>query len=222
MTHAALPYGFARRFGVIVTPSEAGLRCLYRHPLGLRPLLELQRVFGPEIQLEAVDETAFDEHLRAQYRDRATAAATHADEAPDGDLASLADSAAAVDDLLDQRDDSPVVRLINAILLQAARDGASDVHIEVHEQKLLVRFRIDGVLRDVIAPRRNLAPMLVSRIKVMARLDIAEKRTPQDGRVSLRIGGTDLDVRVSTIPSRHGERVVMRLLDRDEIGRAHV
>jgi len=209
-----LAYGFARRFGVLVEVGSDRLVCQHRAPLGLGALVELQRVFGEAIGFEALSDAEFDTRLRAQYRDRASVAADAA-QAADSDLSALADNAAAVDDLLDQREDSPVVRLINAMLLQAARDGASDVHVEVHEQKLLVRFRIDGVLRDVIEPKRALAPMLISRIKVMARLDIAEKRTPQDGRVSLRIGGTDLDVRVSTIPSRHGERVVMRLLDRD-------
>jgi general secretion pathway protein E len=213
MSQPTLPYSFARRFGVVMVDGEASPRCLHRGLLPLRPLLELQRVFGPSLVFEGLDDEAFERRLQDQYRDRATAAARSDDGG--ADLVALADSAAAVEDLLDQRDDSPVVRLINAILLQAARDGASDVHVEAHEQKLLVRFRVDGVLRDVLEPRQSLTPMLVSRIKVMARLDIAEKRTPQDGRVSLRIGGTDLDVRVSTIPSRHGERVVMRLLDRD-------
>ncbi|MEO6151573.1 MAG: ATPase, T2SS/T4P/T4SS family, partial [Croceibacterium sp.] len=128
-----------------------------------------------------------------------------------------ADSAAEVDDLLDTRDDSPVIRLINALLLEAIKEGASDVHIETQERRLIVRLRVDGVLREMIEPKRALAPLLVSRIKVMARLDIAEKRIPQDGRVTLRIGGHDIDVRVSTMPTQHGERVVMRLLDRGAV-----
>ena len=108
-----------------------------------------------------------------------------------------------------------MVRLINALLLEAIKEGASDIHIETQERRLVVRFRVDGVMREVLEPRRALAPLLVSRIKVMARLDIAEKRLPQDGRVSLRVGGHEVDVRISTIPSQYGERVVMRLLDRD-------
>ena len=109
-----------------------------------------------------------------------------------------------------------MVRLINALLLEAVKEGASDVHIETEERRLLVRFRVDGILREVISPKRALAPLLVSRIKVMGKLDIAEKRLPQDGRVSLRVGGYDLDVRISTIPSQFGERVVLRLLDRGQ------
>ena len=133
------------------------------------------------------------------------------------DLAALADSAASVDDLLDTRDDAPVIRLINALLLEAVKEGASDVHIETQEKRLVVRFRVDGVLRDMIEPPRALAPLLVSRIKVMAKLDIAERRVPQDGRVTLRIGGHDVDARVSTIPTQHGERVVMRLLEKGSL-----
>jgi general secretion pathway protein E len=118
------------------------------------------------------------------------------------------------EDLMDQEDDAPIVRLINALLSEAIRVGASDIHIEAFEKKLSVRLRVDGQLREIVQPRRELAPLLVSRIKVMAKLDIAEKRIPQDGRISLRLAGREVDVRVSTLPSSHGERVVMRLLDK--------
>ena len=208
MSEAALPYSFAKRHGVIVRPGE----CLHRDGIELAAMLEVQRVHGA-LAFVPVDEAAFDAALRAHYRDSASEAADHA--SAGSDLATLADSAAAIDDLLDQRDDSPVIRLINALLLEAVKEGASDVHVETQEKRLIVRFRVDGVLREVVEPKRALAPLLVSRIKVMARLDIAEKRVPQDGRVTLRVGGHDVDVRVSTIPTQHGERVVMRLLDRD-------
>ncbi len=210
-----LPYGFARRRGILVRPVAAGgHECRHRSPIALETILEVQRLFGPGLIFKPVDEADFEAALQEQYRDSASDAAGLAD-AADSDLASLADSAAAVDDLLDQRDDSPVIRLINALLLEAVKEGASDIHVETQERRVVVRFRVDGVLRDVIEPRRALAPLLVSRIKVMARLDIAEKRVPQDGRVTLRVGGHEVDVRVSTIPSQHGERVVMRILDRD-------
>lgn len=130
------------------------------------------------------------------------------------DLLSLADQVPETEDLMDQEDDAPIVRLINALLSEAIRVGASDIHIEAFEKKLSVRLRVDGQLREIVQPRRELAPLLVSRIKVMAKLDIAEKRVPQDGRISLRLAGREVDVRVSTLPSSHGERVVMRLLDK--------
>jgi general secretion pathway protein E len=207
-----LPYAFARRHGVLVTREGDRTRCLHKPGLTLDAMMEVQRQFGPGLLFEAADESAFDLALRTQYRDSASDAADLA--AAEGDLASIADSAAAIDDLLDQRDDSPVIRLINALLLEAVKEGASDIHLETEEKRLIVRFRVDGVLREVIEPRRALAPLLISRIKVMAKLDIAEKRVPQDGRVTLRLGGYDIDARVSTVPTQYGERVVLRLLDR--------
>lgn len=193
---------------------DGRLICAHRVPLGLDARLEVQRVFGPGIPFIPVDDETFEADLRDQYRSLAGQSSDFTVASGD-DLAALAESAAAVDDLLDQRDDSPVIRLINALLLEAVREGASDIHIETQEKRVVVRFRVDGVLRDMIEPDRALAPLLVSRIKVMAQLDIAEKRLPHDGRVKLRVGGLDLDVRVSTIPTQYGERVVMRLLDRD-------
>lgn len=210
--NAGLAYSFAKRGGVTVREMDARPECLYRADADLKALLEVQRRFGPACAFVAANDAAFDEALRLHYRDSAADAADFA--AADTDLAALADSAATVDDLLDQRDDSPVVRLINALLLEAVKERASDIHIETQEKRLIARFRVDGVLRDVIEPAHTLAPLLVSRIKVMARLDIAERRVPQDGRVTLRIGGYDIDARVSTIPTQHGERVVLRLLDR--------
>ena len=117
-------------------------------------------------------------------------------------------------DLLESEDEAPVIRLINALLTQAVKENASDIHVEPFENRLVIRFRVDGVLREVLQTKRAVAPLIVSRIKVMSRLDIAEKRLPQDGRISLRIAGRAVDVRVSTIPAGHGERVVLRLLDK--------
>ncbi len=208
-----LPYAFARRHGVILELRGDGPVCAHLPTSTLSALVEVQRISGPGLQLEQVSPAMFDARLATAYRDNATDASDAA--AADGDLATLADSTAAVDDLLDQSDEAPVVRLINALLLEAIKENASDIHIETQERKLVVRFRIDGLLRSMVEPKRVLAPLLVSRIKVMARLDIAEKRLPQDGRVSLRVGGHEVDVRVSTIPSQYGERVVLRLLDRN-------
>ncbi|RYY29441.1 MAG: type II secretion system protein GspE [Sphingomonadales bacterium] len=208
-----LPYSFARRNGVLLRVGANGLECVHRASVALDALLEVQRI-APEASFVAVPDEAFDAALGVAYGGAGTAADI---DMGDIDLIALADSAAAVDDLLDTRDDAPVIRLINALLLEAVKEGASDVHIETQEKRLVVRFRIDGVLRDRIEPPRGLAPLLVSRIKVMAKLDIAERRIPQDGRVTLRIGGHDVDARVSTIPTQHGERVVMRLLEKGSL-----
>lgn len=209
-----LTYGFAQTNGVVLADRGSPV-CYYRSDAPVSALIEAQRIHGAPVSFEEISTAAFENALGVTYRDSASEAAQVAADADDS-LATLADTAASVDDLLAQNDDAPVVRLINALLLEAVKEGASDVHIETEERRLLVRFRIDGVLREVISPKRALAPLLVSRIKVMGKLDIAEKRLPQDGRVSLRVGGYDLDVRISTIPSQFGERVVMRLLDRGQ------
>jgi general secretion pathway protein E len=120
------------------------------------------------------------------------------------------------EDLLENEDDAPIIRLLNALFTESIKQNASDIHIETYEDRLAIRYRIDGVLREVLAPQRALAPMLVSRIKVMAKLDIAEKRLPQDGRIGLQIGGRNIDLRISTLPTTHGERVVMRILDKQQ------
>lgn len=210
----SLPYSYARNHGVVLRVGAAGVECLHRSDAALDALLEVQRI-APGAAFVAVPDAEFDQALAASYSGSAGAAAEL--DLGGMDLAALADSAAAVDDLLDSRDDSPVIRLINALLLEAVKEGASDVHVETQEKRVVVRFRVDGVLRDKLEPRRELAPLLVSRIKVMAKLDIAEKRVPQDGRVTLRIGGHDVDARVSTIPTQHGERVVMRLLEKGSL-----
>ena len=118
-------------------------------------------------------------------------------------------------DLLDSEDDAPIIRLLNAILAESLKENASDIHIEPYEKESLVRFRLDGVLSTVLKPSTQITPLLISRIKVMSKLDIAEKRLPQDGRMSVKLGGRSIDLRISTMPSSHGERVVMRLLDKD-------
>ncbi|MEO0914410.1 MAG: ATPase, T2SS/T4P/T4SS family, partial [Pseudomonadota bacterium] len=209
-----LTYAFARANGLALLPGQGGaVRCAHLRSAPIEALLEAQRVAGRLLAFDRVSERVLEDILEAGYRDSATEAAGAA---AGEDLTSLADNAADIDDLLDQRDDAPVVRLINALLLEAVNEGTSDIHIEIEERRMVVRFRTDGVLRDVLEPRRQLAPLLVSRIKVMGKLDISEKRLPQDGRVSLRIGGYELDVRISTIPSQFGERAVLRLLDRGQ------
>ncbi len=182
------------------------------------PLLALQearRYLGHAAQYQLCSDQEFNQLLSASFAgDTGESQQVAAGLEDHPDLLSLADSVPEAEDLMDQEDDAPIVRLINALLSEAIRVGASDIHIESFEKKLSVRLRVDGQLREIVQPRRELAPLLVSRIKVMAKLDIAEKRIPQDGRISLRLAGREVDVRVSTLPSSYGERVVMRLLDK--------
>ena len=213
---APLPFAFARRFGVVMTGADDDcLTAACKSQPTLAILAEIRRVAKRPFVVRLVSDAEFEELLTNIYmRDASEAKQMVADIGDDFDLASLADSVPETEDLLDEQDDAPIVRLINALLAEAIREGASDVHIETFEKLLQVRFRVDGVMREVVHPKRALAPLLVSRIKVMAKLDIAEKRVPQDGRIPLRIGGREVDVRVSTLPTGNGERVVLRLLDK--------
>ena len=217
-TATLLPFAFARRFGVVITdevgPQQQAMVACKSQP-NLTTLAEIKRYAKRELALRMVAEGEFEALLTATYaRDASEARQMVEDMGDDMDLASLANSVPETEDLLEQEDDAPIIRLINALLAEAIRENASDIHIETFEKDLIVRFRVDGVMREVVKPKRELAPLLVSRIKVMARLDIAEKRIPQDGRISLRIGGREVDVRVSTMPASNGERVVLRLLDK--------
>ncbi len=208
-----LPFAFASSHGVMLD-EEAGRRVIYRPGLQLDILLELQRYLGDDYELQELPAEEFQRLLTRVYQSGDGAAQRAAEDlGAEYDLSSLADDLADRTDLLAGDDDAPVIRLINAILSQAVREGASDIHLEPFEDRVSVRFRIDGVLNEVLSPKAELAPVLVSRLKVMARLDIAEKRLPQDGRITVRLAGHAVDIRVSTIPSAFGERIVLRLLD---------
>ena len=210
-----LSFAFAKRHGVLIkqiTDGEA--ECVYREHVSPTALAEVRRFVGRPVRLERLPEAEFDLLLRAVYE-----AGSDTMQAVEGldettDLAHLAQELPEQADLLDSDDDAPIIRLINAVLTQAVKENASDIHVEPFENRLVVRFRVDGVLREVLQSKRAVAPLVVSRIKVMSKLDIAEKRLPQDGRISLKIAGRAVDVRVSTIPSGHGERVVLRILDK--------
>ncbi|MEM7493257.1 MAG: type II secretion system ATPase GspE [Pseudomonadota bacterium] len=210
-----LSYGFARDKGIVLlSRDETEARLGVRHGADPFALVEARRVLRLPISIEAMDASVFERALTEHYaREGVNGDAAEAALDQDSDLASLVEGIPQTADLLDGDDDAPVIRLINGLIYEAVNRKASDVHIEPHEEHMSVRYRIDGVLQEVLTPSRRLAAPLISRIKVMARLDIAEKRMPQDGRISLSIGGRSIDVRVSTLPSRYGERVTMRLLD---------
>jgi len=206
-------FGFARRNGATLTGwREHGAEIACRDGVKPEVLAELQRYLKAPLRLTRHDAAEYERLLRSLYEQGDDARAIDFDD--DLDLKALADDLPEPEDLLESEDDAPIIRLINALLTEAVKEGASDIHIEPFENRLVVRFRIDGVLREVLSPQKAIANAVVSRIKVMAKLDIAEKRLPQDGRIGLRIAGRPVDVRVSTIPAGHGERVVLRLLDK--------
>jgi len=211
-----LPYHFARRHGVISARLTDGQLEIWAKPgVSSATLAELYRALGQPIQVRELTPALFDSALNRAYERGMSQAMEIVDDLDgDLDLAELTHNLPQATDLLESEDDAPIVRLINALLTQAVREGASDIHIEPFETRSVVRYRIDGVLRDIIEPQRALHGVIVSRIKIMASLDIAEKRMPQDGRITLRLAGRPVDVRVSTVPTGHGERVVLRLLDK--------
>jgi general secretion pathway protein E len=213
---ALLAFPFAKRHGVLVRGIVGDVAdTVYRPGVTPLALAEVRRFVGKPLKLTRVSEETFDALLRAAY-ESGSGAAMQMLEGLDGDedLAHLAEDIPESSDLLESDDEAPIIRLINALLTQAVKENASDIHIEPYENRLVIRFRVDGVLREVLQTKRAVAPLVVSRIKVMSKLDIAERRLPQDGRISLRIAGRAVDVRVSTLPSGHGERVVLRLLDK--------
>ena len=213
-----LPYAYARTQQVLLQ-EDAGELTLWLHPQSPRSAIaEVLRKYSlgqQPIAMESIGQDALAQRTSAAYAQGESSAATVGSEVQtDADLSRMMQELPAVEDLLETADDAPIIRMLNALLTQAARDGASDIHIEPYERHSAVRFRVDGALREVVQPNRALHAALISRLKIMAELDIAEKRLPQDGRISLRIGTRAVDVRVSTLPSAHGERAVLRLLDK--------
>ena len=211
-----LPYAFARGAQLLLE-TDGEQFVLWHGPAPQASALgEVLRKY-PVRRLQVLDAGTLAQRISAAYAQRESSAATVVSEVQsDADLSRMMQELPAVEDLLEAADDAPIIRMLNALLTQAARDGASDIHIEPYERHSSVRFRVDGQLREVVQPNRALHAALISRLKIMADLDISEKRLPQDGRISLRLGTRAIDVRVSTLPSAHGERAVLRLLDKSE------
>ena len=214
-----LPYSFCRRYGVLIEKDAGDHLVVLRRAGGpVEALLEIHRITGGiQLKVREIPEEEFSETLDRYYESGSWQSLDMMDGIGDElDLNQIADSLPEPSDLMESDDEAPVIRLINAMLTEAIRKNASDIHVEPFEKRLEVRFRIDGVMHRLLEPPREIGPMLTSRIKVMANLDIAEKRVPQDGRISLRVAGRPVDVRVSSLPSGHGERVVMRLLNKEK------
>ena len=210
----SLPFAFAKRHGVLVEKTNDDCASvIYREGSSYLSLTEVRRYAKGPVHFSIVDPDTFDARLQAAYESGATRTMMEGID-DETDLFEVAQQLPEPSDLLESEDEAPIIRLINAVLTEAVKKNASDIHIEPYETRLVLRFRIDGALQEVLQSRRAVAPLVVSRIKVMSKLDIAEKRLPQDGRMSLRVAGRAVDVRVSTIPSGHGERVVLRLLDK--------
>ncbi|MFT4993152.1 MAG: general secretion pathway protein E [Paraglaciecola sp.] len=216
--HKQLAFSFAKRHKVLLDTGENPAILYYTQETDFAIFAEVRRFLGTEFRLKEIESGKFETILTSAFqRDSSAAKQLMEDIGNESDLFTLAEELPDTEDLLESEDDAPIIKLINAMLGEAIKEGASDIHIETFETQLLVRFRVDGVLREILRPNRKMASMLVSRIKVMSKMDIAEKRLPQDGRITLRIAGRAVDVRVSTMPSSHGERVVLRLLDKNNV-----
>ncbi len=217
-----LPFSFARAHQLLLEDDGQRLCLSHCETSDRSALSEVTRKFaGQGLQLQSTTAAELAQRIHQAYsggqaHGASMAADVVSEVESEADLSRMMQELPAVEDLLEASDDAPIIRMLNALLTQAARDGASDIHIEPYERLSSVRFRIDGTLREVVQPNRALHAALISRLKIMAELDIAEKRLPQDGRISLRLGSRAVDVRVSTLPSAHGERAVLRLLDKSE------
>jgi general secretion pathway protein E len=211
-----LPYTFAKRHGVLLERAPDGqLMLVHRSNVSVMALTEARRKASQPLTLEPISHDDFDARLTRHYEGETGQAIDIMDDFGDDlNLEQLADALPEPEDLLESTDDAPVIRLINAMLTEAVRKQASDIHIEPFEKRLSVRYRVDGVMQKLLDPPRAIAPLIISRLKVMAKMDISERRKPQDGRIPLHVAGRPVDVRVSTLPSGHGERVVLRLLDK--------
>tara|TARA_Y100000385_G_scaffold255810_1_gene281703 strand:+ start:4416 stop:5879 length:1464 start_codon:yes stop_codon:yes gene_type:complete len=209
-----LPFEFARSNGILVREIEGDL--VLSPDASRSAITEVSRINSKFATVTRVGKEDFDKMLSSLYSGRKNSSESVMEDIKDFvDMESAAADLEETSDLLDSEDDAPIIRLLNAILAESLKENASDIHIEPYEKESLVRFRLDGVLSTVLKPSSQITPLLISRIKVMSKLDIAEKRLPQDGRMTVKLGGRSIDLRISTMPSSHGERVVMRLLDKD-------
>ncbi len=215
-TRHPLPYGFAKAHTLLLEDTGSQFVLWAGDAASPAALGEVMRLYAVDA-VEREPQGTLARRISQVYSGNESSAAAVIGEVESGvDLSRMMQDLPAVEDLLEAANDAPIIRMLNALLTQAAMDGASDIHIEPYERSSAVRFRVDGTLREVVQPNRALHAAMISRLKIMAELDIAEKRLPQDGRISLRIGGRAIDVRVSTLPSAHGERAVLRLLDKGE------
>jgi general secretion pathway protein E len=210
-------FGQARRMGVLPAYRDEDRVVTWVRPdVAWDTLLELQAELGTAFQPVVIPEEPFNRALQRAFERTGAAADAVEDLGESVDLEAASADLPESADLLDSQDDAPIIRLLNAVMTQAIEEGASDVHIEPYESRTVIRYRVDGVLRDLVEPPRALSGRIAARVKVMARMNIAERRVPQDGRISLRLAGRTVDVRVSTLPTQYGERVVMRILEKEQ------
>jgi len=213
----AVPANYAQHHYLIGIKSEINdseLTVVLSKPLDANALDNVSKMTGLPVKAATSTRTAITAVIDIAYEQRTTVIEEVAEELDSQNLDQLIDEVSTSDDLLDMVNRPPVIRLVNDILFRALQLRASDIHVHPYETKIQIRYRIDGILYDVLSLNRNVLSLIISRIKVMAGMDIAERRLPQDGRCSVRLGQREIDLRISTVPTSYGERSVLRLLDK--------
>ena len=209
-----LPYDFVRENEVIASFNSNGYEILSPNKITADLYHEIQRYLKSSFIFTICDPDTFNELLTSCFSINSDSSDISEELSDEFDLQTFAGSITATEDLLSGSNDTPIIKLINGIISQAVKSRASDIHFEPYEDNLIVRFRVDGILKEILSQDSKISSVLISRIKIISGLDISERRLPQDGRVSLSLGDKSIDVRVSTLPSSYGERVVLRLLDK--------
>ena len=210
-----VPLSFARAHDMIAVAEENGeLTVACAHPLDVHPQDDLVAMLPCPVQFALSPRSAITELVNRAFRHRADGVDEALEDLSDADLAGLAGEFDESEDLLDVANKAPIIKLVNSVLFQALKLRASDVHFQPYQERMQVRFRVDGILYDMESVPKSAQDAVTSRIKVMGKMDIAERRIPQDGRASIRIGDGEVDVRISVVPTSEGERCVLRLLDK--------
>ncbi|RME21869.1 MAG: type II secretion system protein GspE, partial [Deltaproteobacteria bacterium] len=213
-----LPINFAKQ-QLVLPLSDNGeeLFVAMADPLNTFVLDDMRALLGKPVRPVLAEPKAILDGINRLYDRAAGETEALVDDLEGADLDSLAHELEEPEDLLDASDEAPIIRLVNSLLYQAVKERCSDIHIEPMEKEIVVRFRRDGVLYEILRTPKRFQASIISRVKIMGGLNIAEKRLPQDGRIRIKIAGKDIDIRLSTVPTIHGERVVMRLLDRSSV-----
>jgi general secretion pathway protein E len=212
---ALVPANYAHRHNLIATHKDNSIMTVATAtPLSVYPLDNISKIVGCTVKTAFATRATITTTINAAYEQRVTVLEEVAGEVDSQNIEGLLGEVSSSEDLLDVVNRPPVIRLVNDILFRALQLRASDVHIHPHEQTVIVRYRIDGIMYDMLTLDARTLPLIVSRVKVMAGMDIAERRMPQDGRCSVKIGPREVDLRVSTVPTSSGERTVLRLLDK--------
>jgi general secretion pathway protein E len=210
-----VPVQFARNYNLVALSRENGsMQVATSSPLDIHPMDDLATLLSCEVEPLLAPRAEIANVINRAYKQKSDVVDEALGGLEDEDIAGITKVIEESDDLLDVANKAPIIKLVNMILFQALKMRASDIHIQPYEDRLQIRYRIDGILYDMEAPPKKVQEAIISRVKVMGKMDIAERRLPQDGRATIRIGDAEVDVRISSVPTSYGERIVMRLLDK--------